>query len=653
MPFYPQTLFMVSFLNFFLAVFVFTKNVKAELNQAFAFFETCIAVWGFGMLIMTLAPTGEIAMTGITILQLGLFFSFSSFLNFVLALTNDQRKINKGLCFVAYTLSLVFTILDQLGFIISDVTIVFGTYQPVAGLLAPFFNLTFLTFMGYGVFLLYRRYKTTRSVLEKDRIKYLFLGMLLVVVSSPTNILLVQGFYVYPTAHLGLTIYACLTAYAIIRYRLMDITIIIKKALVYSTLTGLVTGLWLISVFIFGQLSEQFFLGSPIVAGMIIAFVVQPIRINLQEFIDKSFFRQGYNRTLVVEKFSQAITATADKELLLNSILKTISQIIPVEKISIMMANERGVYEISSSFHLEESEEKAMFAANAPLIRWLRHEKRDLLRREIYDNPNFKWLAAELLADMNRISASLIIPLFYRDQLLGLLNLGQKLSELDYSEDEINLLVALVNESSLALGNIKLFDSKVNNLINIIYALGMAIEIKDKYAEGHSQLVEKYTVEIGQRLGLSEGDIEALRIGSVLHDVGKIGISEEILEKKGKLSKEEFEAIKRHTLLGTKIVKPINLPEEALKIIRSHHERLDGSGYPDALKDEEISLPVRILSVVDVFVAMTSDRPYRKALSVEEAIEEIKAGSNRLFDPKVVDILIEIIQRNGVKTNAV
>lgn len=183
---------------------------------------------------------------------------------------------------------------------------------------------------------------------------------------------------------------------------------------------------------------------------------------------------------------------------------------------------------------------------------------------------------------------------------------------------------------------------------NLISALAAAVDAKDHYAYKHSQKVREYAVALAKSLNLAPADITRISTCALLHDVGKIGISDEILNKKGKLTKEEWQVIKSHPQLGADIVS--NVPELAscLAGILYHHEYYDGSGYPAGLKGEAIPLDARILCIVDAFAAMTSARPYRAALSVEEAVQELKRGAGKQFDPNLVKVFINAIQSTSL-----
>ncbi len=174
-----------------------------------------------------------------------------------------------------------------------------------------------------------------------------------------------------------------------------------------------------------------------------------------------------------------------------------------------------------------------------------------------------------------------------------------------------------------------------------IEGLSMAIEAKDEGTHEHLQRVRVYVAELGKVLNLEPRVMQALHIAAFLHDIGKLAVPEQILNKPGKLTPEEFEKVKIHTVVGADILERVKFPYPVVPIVRSHHEAWDGSGYPDGLKGEEIPIGARILTVVDCFDALASDRPYRKALSIEEAMAIVKSKAGIQFDPEVVTLLEE------------
>jgi len=186
--------------------------------------------------------------------------------------------------------------------------------------------------------------------------------------------------------------------------------------------------------------------------------------------------------------------------------------------------------------------------------------------------------------------------------------------------------------------------------ISTLAALASALDAKDPYTHGHSYRVSRYALLIGEELGLPDQQMQALEYAALLHDLGKIGIDGEIIAKPGKLTPEEFEMMKTHPVKGAKIIERLRFLKEAADVVKYHHERMDGNGYPEGLRGEQIPLAARILHVCDTFDAMTSSRPYREALSVERALEELERYRGTQFDANVVDALLALQKRGAMET---
>lgn len=186
---------------------------------------------------------------------------------------------------------------------------------------------------------------------------------------------------------------------------------------------------------------------------------------------------------------------------------------------------------------------------------------------------------------------------------------------------------------------------------SIIMAIANAIEAKDSLTNGHINRVAYWAEKIGKRLALSEAELEILRKGATLHDIGKIGIPDSILNKPGALSNEEFEIMKTHTVIGEKIIRNLKSCENIKSIIRHHHEKLNGCGYPDGIKGPQINLYTRIVAIVDIYDALIADRPYRKAMKQEQAFAILDNDAQRgLLDPDIVEMLKEEVLQDAEKT---
>ncbi|WP_456420168.1 HD-GYP domain-containing protein [Thermovibrio sp.] len=206
----------------------------------------------------------------------------------------------------------------------------------------------------------------------------------------------------------------------------------------------------------------------------------------------------------------------------------------------------------------------------------------------------------------------------------------------------LNILVNVVDMIFLA------FREKVEKkklFFQTITALANAIDATSPWTKGHSQRVAEISVLIGKEMGLSDEELEKLKIAGILHDIGKIGIDKGIIDKPAKLTPQEYEEVKKHSVIGYEVLKPIELLKDVLPAILYHHERCDGSGYPEGLKCDEIPLLARIVAVADVIEAMTAERPYKKAFSFEEVLNHLKENRGKLYDPQVVDAVFGVAGR--------
>lgn len=216
--------------------------------------------------------------------------------------------------------------------------------------------------------------------------------------------------------------------------------------------------------------------------------------------------------------------------------------------------------------------------------------------------------------------------------------------------DKLNQLLLLIESGIKSISQMKTILEKNAELETSfkesIETLREIVEAKDPYTRGHSDRVSEYSVLIGKKLGLSESDIETLKIGGLFHDIGKVGVPDSVLLKPGKLTDEEFAEIKKHPSLGAHILSTSKTFSEYIPIVKYHHERYDGFGYPDKLKGEEIPYFARIAAVADTFDAMTSKRPYRDALPLDIVKEEFKKFSGIQFDPQIAKVFLDILEND-------
>lgn len=249
------------------------------------------------------------------------------------------------------------------------------------------------------------------------------------------------------------------------------------------------------------------------------------------------------------------------------------------------------------------------------------------------------------------------VPGLYRDKLLAVLLLGEKNDGSKFDDDELDFFAALAHDVAMAIRNAQLFenlqqeaDKNHDLFLRTVIVLGSTIEAKDKYTHGHSRRVTEYSIAIARQMNengsgdFSEEFLNQLYIAGMLHDIGKIGVPEAILNNEGKLTAEEFDIMRSHTVYGVEILKPLSELKDSLNGVKYHHERYDGKGYPEGLKGEETPIIAAIIAVADAFDAMTTDRPYRKGLTKEQGIKEIDKHSGDQFHPLPAQAMIELFK---------
>ncbi|MFA6320471.1 MAG: HD domain-containing phosphohydrolase [Candidatus Omnitrophota bacterium] len=214
------------------------------------------------------------------------------------------------------------------------------------------------------------------------------------------------------------------------------------------------------------------------------------------------------------------------------------------------------------------------------------------------------------------------------------------------SSDEIGELASSFNKMGSDLHKAR--EALLNYFYRAVQSLIRVLEARDPYTRGHSDRVAEYTVKIARKMGIAEGKIELLREAALLHDIGKLGIQEMILSKKSVLTDEDWYAIKKHPEIGEEILKPVSLDLELLAMVRGHHERYDGNGYPDGLKGSEISVSTAIVAAADSYDAMVSNRAYRhKSITKADAILQLKANRGLQFNPEVIDAFIKVLEEES------
>ena len=240
-----------------------------------------------------------------------------------------------------------------------------------------------------------------------------------------------------------------------------------------------------------------------------------------------------------------------------------------------------------------------------------------------------------------RIGSLITYPLLAQGKIMGILYLARHDSAQPFTAGELQSLSILAGKAATAMENSRLYQQLEQAYLSTINALANAVEARDVYTKGHTERVWYLAETLAKKLNWSEEQLSQVKMGSILHDIGKIGVPDSILNKPLPLTREEFEIMKKHPQMGAKMLEGISFLEPALPYVLYHHERYDGKGYPIGLSGEDIPIEGRLMAVVDTFDAITSDRPYRKNLGYQKAIQELTKHSGTQFDPEIAQALVQ------------
>ncbi len=348
-------------------------------------------------------------------------------------------------------------------------------------------------------------------------------------------------------------------------------------------------------------------------------------------------------------EIGKAISANLYLDKVLELIMQKSLELIQAESGSLMLLDDdKQALKIKASVGLsKEIVESVRWKMGDGIAGWVaKHEQPLLLKDKITDTRFVGFKRAENVKD------ALSVPLIIGGEggvqkVIGVLNANNKIGDKTFDSADLHLLSAFATHAAIAIENARLYSSLNNMYLNTVKGFASAIEARDPYTRGHCDRLSGYALALGKELGMTPHELEALRGASLLHDVGKIGIKEEILQKGIALSPEEYENMKRHPVIGKQILESIPAMKDILPLIYHHQERFDGTGYPDGLAGDDIPFGARIIAVVDAFDAMTSNRPYRKQLPLQKAIDELKKNAGTQFEPLIVEKFVELIQIKG------
>jgi len=340
-----------------------------------------------------------------------------------------------------------------------------------------------------------------------------------------------------------------------------------------------------------------------------------------------------------LQEVAVILGAASDISKVSDLILDQLKQVVPYDSASIQILNGENLSiravagSLSRKMLGREIKTKDVKLAH-PIIR----QQQTILREDVSDDPN--WLT---VPGSGKIKSWIGAPLIVRGGCVGVLTVDGYTTN-QFNKSDAQLVSSFAIHAGIAIENSRLFEELEGSFSQTVTALANAIDVRDSYTNGHSQRLAKLAVETGKALSCTDKDLEDIHWAALLHDIGKIGIPDNILRKPSTLDATEMDLIRKHPEIGARIVEPIKNLSHLAPIIRAHQEQYDGNGYPDGLIGEDIPMVGRIISVADAYVAMTDERVYRKARSSEEALSELKRYSGSQFDPAVVVAFLQVVR---------
>lgn len=830
MEFIVTSLALVSYLILYLVVY-FSKP-KTKEKRAFRFYLVMMALWMLSAVTIA-GQLGDIYFW-FRMMTVSSIMSMIGIHRFVESIVPEKKDWNRWI--VAYTVAAVILTLATnwvVSYAYMNGSELVYSFTPLTGLVVgPSYAL-----MLYKTYRLINSYYQARNPQIRNRYKYLITGLILVIVGSIFNF---AGLGKYPIDIIANLISAGLLTVSILRYKLLDINVIIRKSVLYAIPTILIgTSYFLIISFSARafQLSVNQQMIVSVITAVAAALIFQPVISFIQEWINRLFFRERYDSNLMLQRISLAASREIDLYRLSNIIIDEIISTMHIKRAGFYVTQKKGSpFVLVSGRGLNYSNIKEL-RTDHPLIAKLKKTDAPLMWSDLESSSMLKSLWKDELDYLVDLKAEIFIPLKTKNELMGILVLGERMSESPYSQEDINNLTTLASQSSIAIQNAHLFsqaqielterrraehnlqlqlkrlsalqdinvaitenfdlqiplvllleqvinelkvdaadvllynpDEKNLNFVagrgfrtdalkftslrmgqglagtaaqtrhtiyikdlptehttlaqsplleaeNFISYFGFplvarnqikgvleifhrtilepdddwfdylntlitetalavdnarlfidleksnqelmsayeatlegwarTLEMRDRETEGHSQRVLQMTVKLAERMGISGEELVHVKRGSLLHDIGKIAIPDNILQKPGELNEKEWKIMRRHPSIAYEMLSTISFLEPSLEIPYCHHEKWDGSGYPQGLKGEEIPLSARIFAIVDVWDALLSNRPYRKAWNDKKVMDYLRSQSGTHFDPMIVEKFLKLIEEEN------
>jgi putative nucleotidyltransferase with HDIG domain len=643
---------------FALLIVLMISGKRHIARKPFSLFLAFMALWGFFIFMMRESSNVWDALIWEKLVFLAILSASLFFYRFTIALT-DARPGKQFLysIYISYFMALS---LIPTGLVVSGMQTMWYGKAPIIGPLFPLYVLCVYTPIVLSLRLLIRQWRQSRIIDERIRAQYIIVGIAAMFIGGTTDYLPALGVTMYPLGIIGNILFCIAATIAMLRYDLLEMKVVLRKGATYSLTGVLLFSIFGSLIFLLSQFFHDFMtpvsLTVTIVAVFIVGSLFQSVLSRLQRIVDRWFLRKRYDHIQALKRFNQETKGDLDLEQLSSSLVTAVANGMESQGVYLLLpSSTTGTY-ATYAYCGYKSKGRLFYSANSTLVATMRQQDNIIDHNDIDVMPSLLSLTDSDRQNLERNSIELLVPLKSEGSLTGMLLLSSKFSHKPYSNEERRLLRRVSADVAVNIENASLYESMKRKhselqkaMEGVVHAVSLVVETRDPYTAGHQRRVAELARAIAREMGLPDWQVMGIYIAGLLHDVGKVAVPAEILSKPGKINQDEFRIIKNHCQVGYEILQRIDFPWPVTKAILQHHERLDGSGYPEGLAGDQIIPEARILGVADVVEAMSSHRPYRPALGLGHALQEISRSSGVLYDSEVVKACLRLLKKNELE----
>ena len=625
-------------------------------RKPFFLFLFSMVLWGLFIYLMRREPDLVTALLWERLVFVAISSAAILFYTFTVSLTGARPR--RWLHYLPYGLYFTCLALLPTKLMVSGMQIMWYGKAPMIGPLFPIYVISVYLPLTLGLVMLIKHRRRSRNVDEKIRLQYIIAGIIAMFIGGTTDYLPVLGISMYPLGIVGNILFCVLATVAMLRYDLLETKMMFRKGIAYALVGVLVLGIFggmtllLSSAFhtALSPISITIMIVSVLIALLVFTFF-QPVLPLSQRIVDRWFYRERYDHLQALKRFTSETRDMIDLKQLASSLVTAIANGMQSRYVYLLLPSLKTGDFVTHSYYGQNPSGHLSLRTNNLLALAMRYEDGLVDVNDIEVLPALKGLVNGEKDTLVKNHIEVMVPLKTGNRLVGILLIGGRLSSKHYSSEDRQLLHKISQEVAVSIENALAYESiqqKHGELLEamdgIIHAMSLVVETRDPYTAGHQKRVADIACAIGRAMDLPEWDIKGIRIAGLLHDVGKLAVPAEILTKPGKLNASEFSIIKSHSQVSYDILELIEFPWPVKQAVLQHHERLDGSGYPEGLSGDDIIIEARILGVADVVEAISSHRPYRPALGLEYAMREIIKQRGILYDPRVVDGCLKLFE---------